>query len=105
MENKELTSNAAQNLGVPRSWLRAYRPLQSALETFVYRAKIRFLITVITGLLIRRTEYRFDSTWRHADTGYKAAFYRVCCTFAANYIADDAQPFGWHQVKHWARYL
>lgn len=45
---------------------------------------------------IRKTGFRFDSSWRQADLdaddpqeAAKAAFYEKCCTFAANVIADD----------------
>ncbi len=34
------------------------------------------------------TGWRFDKTWRWAESGPKAWFYRVCCTFHANMIVD-----------------
>lgn len=58
--------------------------------------RARFTIRVAEA--IRRTGYRFDSSWRHADADsedraerLKAAFYARCCTFAANDMADDVE--------------
>ena len=67
----------------------------------LYKLKIRWLITVITGLVISPMEFRFDKSYRHEETRLKALWYRFCCTFAANYIADG----GFKQVKHWFKYI
>lgn len=71
------------------------------LENFIYKGRIRLAITIITGLVVSLTRYRFDTSWRHANSGPKAWFYQLCCAFAANDIADQR----WRMVRHWVKYL
>jgi hypothetical protein len=79
------------------------RPLGDfmTLDHFLYRSKIRFTLSVIAGLLIKPMGYRFDKSWRQADGGFRGAFYMICSTVAANYIADSPIT----QIKHWSKYV
>lgn len=65
---------------------------------FVLTERAQFTLAVAER--IRKTGFRFDKSWRHADINSadlmeasKAAFYEKCCTFAANDIADDPTTF------------
>jgi hypothetical protein len=60
----------------------------------------RYTVTVAIAQHIRATGYRFDKSWRHAETGDKAAAYERCCTFAANDIADNPS-----KAEHWKEFL
>ena len=44
----------------------------------------------IIGILLSLTGIRFDKSWRHAETGFKAFIYQnVISTIHANHTADD----------------
>ncbi len=48
----------------------------------------RMLLALIISPALAITGYRFDKTWRWADTGYKAWTYRILSTISANAYAD-----------------
>lgn len=54
---------------------------------------MRYWTAYLIAPVLVVTGYRFDKSWRHAERGYKAMFYRLCCTFVANGIADSVSPF------------
>ena len=60
----------------------------------IQQAKIlgRYYYTHISAMvlapILASTGYRFDKSWRHAEFGPKAWFYRLCNTPTANRMAD-----------------
>jgi hypothetical protein len=60
---------------------------------------LRKLGTVIVGLALRRTRWRFDKSWRWGSTRAKAFVYAyLCSSVGANYIGDG------DPVRHWWRH-
>lgn len=54
---------------------------------------MRYWLAYLIAPALVLTGYRFDKSWRHAERGPKALVYRLCCTFAANHIADTVSPY------------
>jgi len=59
----------------------------------MYRLHIYF--TWIVAQCIKRTGFRFGKDWRLGVRWYQRAFYRVCCTYTANLMADGASINSW----------
>lgn len=67
---------------------------------------LRWILTVLVGLTLKPFAWRFDRSWRHAEHGPKAWFYRACCTFAANGMADaEGLRATRRVVAHWRQFL
>lgn len=53
---------------------------------------LRTITATITGLFLFMFNIRFDKSWRHAETGFKAFVYiHLISTIHANHTADDIE--------------
>lgn len=53
---------------------------------------IRGILTHLIVPTLKITGFRFDKSYRHAETGWKAFVYRRVSTIGANSLADG---YGW----------
>jgi hypothetical protein len=55
------------------------------MENFIYN--ISQLTAYLIAPALKLTGYRFDKSWRHAQSGFKYWFYMFCNTVKANQLA------------------